>query len=197
MRPFKFSHGALLWLCTYVYALCISWGVKAKRFSVTGQMKHQDIMENNRKAQQVKVSRGPLTVQYVCCDQINWRLCKMESKGVFGDVTSTCSASWSLLWLGEAGQESCSSDEEWASWSLSSIATGATVHSAISNQKGAHMWGDLWGQRKRVGGHVRKKGRRTPRMSTMRKLEVGNSTTRGVNVFRQDRWRQEGKWNKY
>ncbi len=54
-------------------------------------------------------------------------------------VPGTCSASWSLLWLGDAGQESCSSDEEWTSWSLSSIATGATVHSAISNHKGEHM----------------------------------------------------------
>lgn len=60
--------------------------------------------------------------------------------GDLGGFSNTCSASWSLLWLGDAGQESCSSDEELTSWSLSSIATGATVHSAISNQKGAHMW---------------------------------------------------------
>lgn len=64
-------------------------------------------------------------------------------------VTDTCSASWSLLWVGEAGQESCSSDEEWTSWSLSSIATGATVNSAISNQKGKqHVVGFYCGKKK-------------------------------------------------
>lgn len=48
------------------------------------------------------------------------------------------SSTWSSSGLREPGQESCSSDDEWTSWSLSSIATGATVHSAISNHKGAH-----------------------------------------------------------
>lgn len=68
------------------------------------------------------------------------KFCKTQEFFLVGGVTYTCLASWPLLWLGEAGQESCSSDEEWTSWSLSSIATGATVHSAISNQKGEHTF---------------------------------------------------------
>lgn len=52
------------------------------------------------------------------------------------------SGTWSSSALREPGKESCSSDDEWTSWSLSSIATGATVHSAISNHKGAHKHKD-------------------------------------------------------
>lgn len=59
-------------------------------------------------------------------------------------VTCTCSASISLG-SGDVGAESCSSDGESASWSLSSIATGAAVHSAISNQREGGVFCLRWG----------------------------------------------------
>lgn len=83
--------------------------------------------------------------------EISWRWAVTEKYiYIWGGVTGTCSWwswSWCLLWLGEAGQESCSSDEEECSWSLSSIATGAKAHSVILNPKGARVWWGLSGNR--------------------------------------------------
>lgn len=115
----------------------------------------------------------------------------------FTGVTGTCSASWSLLWLGEGGQESCSSDdEEWTSWSLSSIATGATVHSAISNHKGAHTK-RFFRVKKRGLWHGRNE--KDPRRTTRRELGVFGSRfgTSGVNYVQARRMRTRRETKKY
>lgn len=57
-------------------------------------------------------------------------------RGQRSSCISTLSSSCGLG-SGDAGIESCSSDAESASRSLSSMTTGATVHSAISNHRAA------------------------------------------------------------
>lgn len=97
------------------------------------------------------------------------------------------SGTWSSSGLREPGQESCSSDDEWTSWSLSSIATGATVHSAISNHKGAHKHKHthphthtyvLWGVKMEWKGKIPK-------------FKMGKQERK--SVYREDRWRKKNE----
>lgn len=87
----------------------------------------------------------------------------------------TCSSSWSLVWSGDGGAESCSSEDELISWSLSSIATGATVHSVNSNHEGACHFGVVMG----IGiGQAHPDGGRGKGQIPIKEVALGNGGTR-------------------